>query len=198
MKDFVVGGSLNLIKNQCPKYSEEDLEVVEYGLTSLYLMISKTIVICAVAFLLGVLMELIIFTIIYNIIRMPSFGIHATKSWICLVMSTILFIGIPFICTIISIPVLMKVSLGIFGVYFMYKNSPADTEKRPIINPNRRRMYKTVSTSLAVLYVLLALSIPNDFLQNCFILGLLTQCLMISPSTYKLFNQPYDNYKCFA
>lgn len=198
MKGLVIGGSLNLIKNRCPKYGEEELEVIEYGLTSLYLMISKTIVICAVAFLLGMLIELIIFTVIYNIIRMPSFGIHATKSWICLVTSTIMFIGIPYICTIISIPVLIKVILGIIGIIFIYKNSPADTEKRPIVSPQRRRMYKYVSTTLAVIFVVMALYIPNDFLQNCFILGLLTQCLVISPSVYKLFGQPYDNYKKFA
>ncbi len=186
---------MNLIKKQYPQYDEIKLAEIKYGLASIYLTISKTIVIGAIAFILGILKELIIFTIIYNILRMPSFGLHATKSWICLVSSTLIFIGIPYICTLITIPILLKIIAGIVGILLIFKNSPADTAKKPIINPKRRLTYKIISTVIAIIFVILSVTISNDFLSNSFIFALIIQCFVTSKAVYKLFGLPYDNYK---
>ncbi len=195
MKDLVINSSLKLIRNQRPQYSDEDLEIIEYGLVGLYLMITKTIVIIGIALILGIFEELIIFSIIYNIIRMPSFGLHATKSWICLVSSSIIFLGTSYMCDVVITPNWLKLVLGIIGIILIFKNSPADTEKRPIINKTRRKVYKLISTGLAILFVILSFVIPDNFIQNCFIYSLIIQCFMTAPSVYKLFGLPYDNYK---
>jgi len=67
MKELVIGYSMDLIKKQYPQYNEVKLAEIKYGLASIYITISKTIVICAIAYILGILTELIIFTIIYII-----------------------------------------------------------------------------------------------------------------------------------
>lgn len=195
MKELVIDSSLGLIKKHCPEYDEIKLEEIKYGLASIYLTLTKTVVICAIAFMLGILKELIIFTIIYNIIRMPSFGLHATTSLICLVSSTILFIGSAYISTIVSIPIWIKSILGIIGILLISKNSPADTAKKPIINPTRRKIYKLLSTGIAIIFVILSITIHNDFIANCFIIALILQCFIVSPFVYSLFGLPYDNYK---
>jgi len=195
MKELVVGCSMNLIKKQYPHYDEVKLAEIKYGLASIYITISKTIVICAIAYILGILKELIIFTIIYNIIRMPSFGLHATKSWICLVSSTLIFIGSTYLCSIVTIPLLLKIIFGIVGILLIFKNSPADTEKKPIVSPKRRLAYKIISTVIAITFVVLSITIPDNFLSNSFIFALIIQCFMTSKSAYKLFGLPYDNYK---
>lgn len=195
MKKLVIGKSINLIRKNSPDYSEEQLEIIEYGLTGLYLTISKTIVIFAIALVLGILKEVIIFTIIYNIIRATSFGLHATKSWICLVSSSIIFLTVPFIAANIVLPVWSRILIGLICALFIFKNSPADTEKRPIVNPKRRRIYKLLSTFIAVTFVILSIIWFDSFLQNCFIFTLIVQCFMISPFIYKIFKLPYDNYK---
>ncbi len=195
MKELVINGSMSHIKKSNPDFDQEKLEVIQYGLEGLYILITKTTIILVIAALLGIVKELIIFALIYNFIRMPSFGLHATKSWICLVSSLTIFIGSAFVCTLITIPINIKIILGIILIFFICKNSPADTEKRPIINPKRRFIYKLLSTGIAIIFIALALTIPNNFLGNCFIFSLLVQCFMISPTIYKLFNLPYDNYK---
>ena len=195
MKELVIGKSMNIIQKNSPDYSEEQLEIIEYGLTGLYLTITKTIVIFGIALALGILKEVIIFTLIYNIIRATSFGLHATKSWICLVCSSIVFLTIPFIATIIVLPVWSRILIGLICVLFIFKNSPADTEKRPIVNPKRRRIYKLLSTFIAVTFVILSVIWSDNFFQNCFIFTLIVQCFMISPFVYKIFKLPYDNYK---
>jgi len=195
MKELVINNSMNIIKKQYPEYSEERLSEIKYGLASIYLTISKTIVICAIAFILGILKELVIFTVIYNAIRMTSFGLHATKSWICLISSAIIFMGAPYLCKIVAIPILPKIILGIIGILLIFKNSPADTAKKPIINPKRRLVYKIISTTTSIIFVILSIIIPNDFLSNSLILALLIQCFIISPTAYKMFGLTYDNYK---
>lgn len=198
MKDIVINNSLNLIKNYNPDYNEEKIEIIEYGLVGLYLMISKTIIIFTVAAVLGIFKDLLILTILYNIIRMPSFGMHATKSWICLVASSLMFIGGAYLCSMLIIPTNIKVVIGIIGIVLMGKNSPADTEKRPIINSKRRLIYKIITTIIAITFVALAIIIPYNFLANSLIFALIYQCIMVSPTTYKIFNQPYNNYKKYT
>ena len=195
VKELVVGSSLNLIKNKNPNYDDEKMAVIKYGLEGLYLTISKTIIIFLIAAILGILKELIILTIIYNILRTPSFGMHASKSWICFVGSSLTFIGGAYLCTLVTIPVNVKMIVGIIGIILIFKNSPADTAKRPIVNPKRRMIFKIISSTVAISFVILSIIIPNNFWANCFILSLIIQCFMTAPTIYKLFGQSYDNYK---
>lgn len=193
MKKIVVGKMMNLIENN-GQYSDEKLAEIKYGLEGLYLTLSKLVVIILIAYLFGILKEVLIFLIIYNIIRTTSFGLHATKSWICLLSSTIIFIGFPIICKYISIDNNLKLIIGLILILFIYKNAPADTYKRPIVSKNRRLFFKYLSTFIAIAFVYCSILISNNFISNCFILSLLVQSLMVSPTVYKIFNLPYNNY----
>lgn len=195
MKELVINNSLNLVKRQYPDYDDEKIAVIRYGLEGIYLTISKTIIIFLIAYFLGILKELIIFTLIYNVIRMPSFGAHAPSSAICLVASTTIFILSTYLCMVISISIWLKLLLGTIGIVIISKNSPADTAKRPIINKKRRLCYKIISTVIAIIFVILSITIQGNFISNSLILGLMIQSMMTSRITYKLFGQTYDNYK---
>ena len=197
MKEAFINSSMNMIQKYYPNYSEVKLAELKYGLLGLYLMISKSIIIFSIAIFLGIFKELLIFTVIYNIIRAPSFGMHASKSWICLVASTSIFILLTYLSLNVTIPINIKLIIGIIGIIFMYKNSPADTAKKPIVSLKRRKIYKTISTLLAIIFVICSLIIDNNFLSNSFILSLVLQNIFISPTTYKIFNEPYDNYKTY-
>ena len=193
MKKIVMDYTMNLIKKN-GDFDEEKLAIIKYGLEGLYLTITKLIIIFLLAYVLNIFKEVIIFLLIYNIIRTTSFGLHATKSWICLLSSTLIFIGVPFICKYIYLTKYFKVVLGLILILFIYKNSPADTHKRPIVNPKRRMFFKYISTFIAIIFIYCSILIDNNFISNCFILSLLVQSFMISPSIYKLFNLPYNNY----
>ncbi len=197
MKEVFINNSMNLIQKYYPNYSETKLAELKYGLLGLYLMITKSIIIFGIALYLGIFKELLIFTIIYNILRAPSFGIHASKSWICLVSSASIFIFFTYLSATISIPINIKTIVGIIGIILMYKNSPADTAKKPIVSPKRRKIYKIISTFIAIIFTILSIVIDNDFLANSFSFSLILQNIMIAPTTYKLLGEPYDNYKSY-
>lgn len=193
MKKIVLGNIMNFIKKN-GDYSEEKLAIINYGLEGLYLTFSKLIIIIAIAIILNIVKEVIIFLLIYNLIRMTSFGLHATKSWICLISSTLIFIGFPILCQYMNIDNNLKLIVGLILILFIYKNAPADTKKRPIVSRNRRLFFKYTSTFIAIIFVYCAVLINNNFLSNCFLFALLVQTFMISPFVYKIFNLPYNNY----
>ena len=197
MKEVFINNAMNLIHKYYPNYSEEKLAELKYGLLGLYLMITKSIIIFGIAIYLNIFKELLIFTVIYNILRAPSFGMHASKSWICLVSSASIFIFSTYLSAKILISINIKIIFGIIGILLMYKNSPADTAKKPIVSPKRRRIYKNISTLIAIIFVITSIVIDNNFLSNSFILSLLLQNIMIAPTTYKIFGETYDNYKSY-
>ena len=135
--------------------------------------------------------------LIYNLIRLFSFGIHATSSRACLIVSATTFILATYICKNFVIPINVRLIFGIIATIYVFIYSPADTEKRPIVSPKRRTIYKTISTVIAITMVICSMVITNTFIANAFILSLLIQCAMISPVTYRLTNQKYDNYKYY-
>ena len=196
MKKFIISKTMKYIKKNT-NYDDIKLKEIEYGLVSIYLMISKLIIIFSISLLLGIFKEMIIYMLIYNILRMPSFGLHATKSWICLLSSTILFIGIPYLCIFLSIPMILKIIIGILGILFMFKNAPADTKKKPIVSKKRRQTYKFISTLLTILFSFGTILVKNDFISNCLVFAIIMQNFMISPTVYKIFKLPYNNYKTF-
>lgn len=194
MRDIVINNSLKFIQKNI-SYNDEKLAELKYGLEGIYILITKAIVILSAALLLGIFKEVIIFTLTYSLIRMFSFGLHATKSWICLISSLIIFLSIPYICLIIKLPIFIKSIIGIICILFILKNSPADTYKRPIINKKRRERYKFLSTIISIIMIITALYINNNFLSNALVFSNVVQIFMISPIIYRLFKLPYNNYK---
>lgn len=193
MKNIIISKELNFIKKY-KQYSEVELAEIEYGLVGIYLTFSKIIIVSIIALVLGIFKEMIIFMVLFNIIRTTAFGLHATKSWICLISSLISFILLPLFCIYIKINVLFKIIIGIISIIMICKNSPADTYKRPIVNKKRRKVLKILSTTIAIIFVVISLIINNSFISNCLIFSLILENVLISPMVYKFFKLPYNNY----
>lgn len=193
MQKLVVNHWMNLI-TKYNSFDQVKLAEIKYGLTGLYLTLSKTIIIFIISIILNIVKETFILLLFFNLIRLTSFGIHAKKSWICLITSITLFIGVPLLIVNIKINYILKLIIGIINIIFIYLNSPADTKKRPIINKKRRTIYKYISTLTAIIYTILSFVIKYNYIVNSLIFSLIIQNILISPITYKIFNEPYNNY----
>ncbi len=194
MKEVIVNKTLNyIIKHR--KLTSYDIDIIRYGISNLYLQISKIIVITTLAIILKIFIPYLIFTIFYNIIRMPSFGIHAKKSWQCWVSSIIFFIGFPYLLTVINLNTYVHFFIAASSIIYITIYSPADTIKRPIISRKRRAIYKIFSFIISILYVLLSYLIKDKIVSYALLFSLVLQCIIISPITYKIFGMPYNNYK---
>ena len=130
MKNKFLNYAINTIHINNPSYNDTKLAEIRYGLEGIYLSITKLIIIFLLAILLNILKEMIFMLIIFNILRTTGFGLHATKSWICLVSSSVIFLGGPLLAKIIIINNLLKTILSITSVILIYKYAPADTKKK--------------------------------------------------------------------
>lgn len=194
MRTVILENCMKLIKKEKPNLTDIQLEQIEYGLAGVYLSITKIIIIITIAFLLKIQKECASFLVIFAILRNNAYGIHATKSWVCLITSSIAFLGIPILAMNIQLPFLMKYIGGIIASILIFKNSPADTKKRPIINKQKRLRHKLLATLTAIIYVIISIAINNNFLSNSFIFSIILADIMISPITYRIFKLPYNNY----
>ena len=195
MKKVILKQIEKIVKQSNPNIDEVKLEEIMYGIESIYLTFEKIIIIIIISILLKIFKEVMIFMLIYNIIRFTAFGAHAKNSIVCLIISTITFIGLPLLSINILIPNYIKIIIGIICLIIFFLYAPADTEKRPIISKKRRLIYKISSIVLGIIYIILSIYIRNNFLNNVFIFSIILQSIMILPITYKLFGVSYNNYK---
>ena len=187
-----------LISKQYPDYSNDKLDEIMYGIEGIYLTITKCIVIFTIAIILGIIKEMLLLLLTYNFIRLFAFGMHANKSWICLVFSSSIFILGTYLCKYVSLSDYLLYLLYLVVLIIVIIYAPADTVKRPLIKKKKRNIFKLLSVLVVTLYFILSLVIDNNLIKNCLIFGLIIECILINPLTYKIFNMPYNNYKKYG
>lgn len=194
MANFFVAKCIHLIKSNKPELTKTDLEIIQYGIHGLYLSLTKIVVLIIISIILGQLKAFFIFSMLFGILRTNSFGIHAKKSWMCWITTIPIFVLLPFLAQHLIIPVYIKAILGIILILHVYRYSPADTEKRPIISPKIRKKHKVLATIVATIYIITSFFIASQIVANSLLFSLILINILISPFTYKLFNLPYNNY----
>ena len=197
MKKLIINKCMELVTTYNKDLSQRDIDKIKYGLEGLYLTITKLIFIIIVSIILGIWKETLLLIIIFNGIRLTAFGVHAKRSIDCLISSTLFFILFPIICIKLTIPLIVKVILFIPLTVLIGIFAPADTEKRPLINKKKRKIYKMLSRMISIIYMTIAIVIKDNTLSNCFIFAIVIQIIIMLPITYKLFGVSYNNYKTY-
>ena len=195
MKKKILTNFMNYIKNKKKDLNSEQLEIIEYGLESIYLTITKIIIILLLAKILNIFKETILMIVFYNIIRLFSFGLHAKNSTACLITSLMLFIGGTYLSIYLNISLIIKEILSILCLILIIIYAPADTEKRPLINKKKRKRFKILSILTTIIIIFFITYLNNNVLTNFMVIGLIEATIMILPITYKLYKLPYNNYK---
>jgi len=199
VKKRILDYCINAIKkNSDTQYDDEKLAEIRYGLEAIYLTITKLIIVFAVAIILKIFKEMIIIMLLYNVLRITGFGIHAKKSWMCLVSSLIIFIGCPFLAIYVTIPTILKVIICGLCVASFYLYAPADTEKHPLVHPRKRALYRGFTVVFSLIYTFICLYTTNTFISNAILCALLIEVGMVLPISYKIFKLPYNNYKNYV
>lgn len=195
IKKYIINKSMNSIKKMFPEYDEIKLEEIKYGLEALYLSVTKLVVILIICLIIGIFKEAALLLIFFNILRTTGFGLHASKSWICWVSSSLVFIGIPFLIKYINIPVIILYITAIISFINLAIFAPADTINRPLINKKKRKIYKIITIVISLAYLIIILIEKNNYWTNILSFSLLIESCLTNPLTYKIFHLPYNNYK---
>lgn len=198
IKNFIISKALHVVSDIYPDYNNSKLDEIKYGLESIYLSLTKVVVILFITFLLGIFKEAILVLLFFNILRSTAFGLHASKSWMCWVSSSILFIGIPYLCIYSNLPnfihyLMICLSIVCFMIY-----APADTKKRPLVRKNRRIKFKLLTLVFSIIYIILFFNTDSIFIKNVITITMTLEAVLIHPLTYRVFNLPYKNYESYV
>lgn len=195
MKELFITYSMKKIRKQYSDYDNNRLDKIQYGLEGLYILITKTIIIFSIAFIVGIIKELLLLVVFFNSLRLTGFGLHAKSSGGCLGSSTIVFIGLAFLSKflVVSFPIRLVIALLCTANFILY--APADTEKRPLVNKRKRRIYKAITATISIIYTALIIFIKTNFISNIILFAMIIEGVLINPLSYKLLGLKYDNYK---
>lgn len=197
MKKKLLNNIITNIKKNNKNIKEDELEVIEYGLESIYLTITKIIVILLLSIVLNIFKETLLTLLFYNIIRIFAFGLHGKNSTQCLITSIILFIGGAYLSIYLNISLTIKIIICLISIILISIYAPADTEKRPLINKKKRIKFKILSIIVSIIMTIAIIVLKEKYISNFILIGLVEEVIMILPLTYKIYKLPYNNYKTF-
>lgn len=192
MNSFFMNKTMSFIKSN-GKYSEEELLKIEYGMEGIFLTITKVLIILLIGIIFKYLDTVILTLLFFNILRFFAFGLHAKKSWQCLIVSIIQFNILPYILINISVGNLLIILIGIFSSLSFLFFAPSDTEKRPLTNKKKRIVRKVLSIITAIIFTIVALHF--NFISEVIVSALLIESFMVNPLSYKMLGLKYNNYK---
>ena len=193
MKEKFLQGSMNFItKNET--LDEETKEKVAYGLEGLYISITKLLFLNLVALVLGFWLEFILSLVLFNFLRFFGFGAHANNSKACLITSSILLVGVPYLLLHVTLPNYIIYSLCGLSIIIFILYAPADTEKRPLTNKKKRKIRKIMTVIVASIFTILIIFLQNHTIKMMLLSSLIIESIMVLPITYKILKIPYRNY----
>lgn len=143
-------------------YSEERLEVIEYGLIALVQMVAVTFFVAVIGVIFGVAVEALIICFSVSLLRKYSGGAHVSSQEICTIIGVftcILFslISTYLLSSIVNTQLLLILIILIYllSAFFIYKLAPVDNPNKPIKSEKKiKRMRKGSFTVLAVYFAI--------------------------------------------
>lgn len=142
-----------------PNKTEEDLEIIRYGIEVLFMNITKLPIILAVGYGLGLFWYTLYTIIIFGVLRRFAGGIHARKSITCLISTGFIILGAIYISLAYSLTIIVKMLIFIVALCIFLKYAPADTEEKPYLDRKVRQNLKIKSIFTAIVYFLLSIYI---------------------------------------
>ena len=185
----------NRIRKEMPEIDDERAEVINYGLQNIVGEVPKIFLLFIIAFILGMLKEVLFMFIVLTPYRGASGGFHLKTHLGCILGTTAFYCGIVFLSQHIVIGNITKYILigiiWIFGMIMIKLYAPADTENVPILSTKDRKRKQIIAYITFSIALIIAIFIENSVISNILIFGNLLQTLMITKLAYRLTNNKY-------
>jgi accessory gene regulator B len=192
LQDVIVDKALDFI-NKNTKYDENELKKIRYGLEGIYLTITKIIIVLVIGVFFHTLDSVLLTLLFFNILRFFAFGLHAKKSYQCLILSIIQFNILPLLFNYLFNNTLAIYIVFVIALLSFILFAPSDTVKRPLRNKKKRIIRKILVIITSFIYIYVAFNFIN--IRSAILSSLIIESFMINPLSYKLLGLPYNNYK---
>lgn len=140
----------------------KDLEIdklkeikIGYSIECFLYEIIKLIIFIIVFILFGTLKLSLIALLENNILRYSSGGFHCNNFIKCLILSSLIFTTIGYLCTIINIENNYYIFISILLIIITIYKSPVPPPEKPINNKNKIMRLKCISTIILILILII-------------------------------------------
>lgn len=188
---------LKKMKVKMPEITEEQGEVIQYGLELIIGEFPKIILLFVLGFLLGIGWYVVFAFIAIAPYRGMSGGFHLHTHLGCILTTNIFYIGNVLISKYLFLDNIEKYILialsYIFGILMISMYAPADTENVPIISKKERKRKKILSYIVLTILLSAAILIQDRILSNILIIGSIFQTMTITRIAYKITKNEYGH-----
>lgn len=188
---------LGKIRKRMPDITDENAEIILYGLQLIIGELPKTILLFAIGFIIGMGWYMIFAFIAIMPYRAVSGGFHLHTHIGCILSTVVFFYGDIFISKYLVLDDIQRyilVALSfIFGILMVSMYAPADTEDVPIISKRERKLKKILSYIMLTLTLGASLIIKDQILSNILLVGSIFQSISISRLAYIITKNKYGH-----
>ncbi|GAB6169474.1 accessory gene regulator B family protein [Clostridium carnis] len=136
----------------------EKRDVINYGIFTAFQIFLSIFLAAIVGMIFNVLVETLIVSFTIAILRKYSGGAHASTSNRCIIVGTVISVGIPIIIKKVSslnILIIVVSIIFIFSYYIIFKLAPVDSKAKPIKKEEKRIRLKRNSIVILSIYLLI-------------------------------------------
>ena len=184
---------MTFIKKNLNK-TEEELEILEYGIQVVLITVYKLIILFVTAYVLKIFTYTLIAFVVFGLLRSFAAGVHASSSIKCIFVNYIVFLGNVFLSLNFKLNQTALIVLFLISLILIIKYSPADTAERPLVSKKLRKSLKLKSIIIVLLCFILCLFLTNPIYRNIITFAVLEEAFLITPLAYSIFRKPYNNY----
>lgn len=179
-----------------PTQSEEQKEILLFGITRIVEDIPKTVGVIIIGLILGIIKEMAIVTVIVILYKTLTGGVHAKTNWGCFAYSVIFYLLIIYSAKFLILDGIGKyavyVILYIFSLYTIFVYVPADVPEIPKVNLKLRKILKIKAlVMLNIIYIITIFFITSTTMQNLIIYSVFFIGVMTTRTIYNLFKAEY-------
>jgi len=148
---------------------QEKSDVIAYGAFAFIQIVLSLLFVIIFGFIFEILFEAITISFVSSILRKYSGGVHASKPSICIIVGTVMTIGIALLMCFISSysNELANIIIGfvsfIWSYYIILKYAPVDSKAKPINTILKRKRLKKKSLIVLLVYFIIAILLIYTF-----------------------------------
>lgn len=175
----------------CKNDEDADVEVVAYGFDIFLQEAGVILLALLLALPFGLLLPVAVSIVAYKLLRRYAGGTHAAHRIACMITSILVAFGpaLVFARTSLRIPLPVLAALCVLDLILLYRYAPADTDTRPVRNPDTRRRMRLIAlvTMAAYTVVALALNFWRPDYASLLVTIATAVCCTTHPAAYRLY-----------
>lgn len=183
------------IRTKIPDIDDERAEVINYGLQLMIGEIPKTLIIIALAWILGVLELTILALLLMLPYRTVSGGVHLKTHIGCIVATSLFYIGNAALSKHLILEriaqYIITATVWSFSMVMIKLYAPADTEAVPILRKKERAIKKILSYVIMSIALIISIIVQNTVISNMLLFGTLFQTITITRFMYRITGNKY-------